>query len=162
MPQSSEKLQVSEYSARDFRFAVVVSRYNEQITEKLLRGAIEALTEYGVRQENVSVFHVPGSFEIPQAARQIAAHKQFDAIICLGTLIRGETIHFQLISEECAHGIQEVAKDFGLPVTFGVITAENTDQAVARAGLKSQNKGWEAALAAIEMAGLYRKLQLNS
>jgi len=144
-----------EASAVDLRFAVVASRYNPFITERLLTGAIEALRTNGATEENISVFRVPGSFEIPQMARKIAEQKKFDAIICLGALIRGETLHFELISFECARGVQRIAADFGIPVTFGVITADTMEQAIQRAGERSENKGWEAALAAIEMANLY-------
>jgi 6,7-dimethyl-8-ribityllumazine synthase len=148
-------------SAKGLRFAIVVSRYNEFITERLLAAAIDALLEKGALDQDIIVHRVPGSFEIPQVARWIAAQESFDAIVCLGALIRGKTMHFQLISEECARGIQQVAAEFSIPVTFGVITAETNEQAVERAGEKSENKGWEAALAAIEMANLYRKLQLD-
>jgi 6,7-dimethyl-8-ribityllumazine synthase len=142
-----------------YNFAIVVSRYNEFITVRLLNGALAALREQGIEEESVSVFKVPGSFEIPQAARRVAQTGKYDAIICLGALIRGKTQHFQIISEECARGIQQVARDFDLPVTFGVITAETMEQAVERAGDRSENKGWESALAALEMAGLYRQLK---
>ena len=101
---------------------------------------------------------VPGSFELPQAARKVAETLEQDAIICLGALLRGETLHFELISNECARGIQQIASDFGIPVTFGVITADTVEQAMARAGERSENKGWESALAAIEMANLYKKV----
>ncbi|HET6267707.1 MAG TPA: 6,7-dimethyl-8-ribityllumazine synthase [Acidobacteriota bacterium] len=146
-------------SGAGLRFAIVAGRYNEFITNRLLSGALEALTKNGVREEDIHVFKVPGSFEIPQMARKIAEQKQHHAIICLGALIRGKTLHFELISNECARGIQRVAADFGLPVTFGVITSENTEQAVERAGDKSSNKGWEAAMAALEMANAYRHFE---
>jgi 6,7-dimethyl-8-ribityllumazine synthase len=144
--------------AKSDKFAIVVSRYNAHITERLLNGALEALKTNGAEDENILIVHVPGSFEIPQAARKIAEEGEHHAIICLGTLLRGETLHFELISNECARGIQQVAADFGIPVTFGVITAETEEQAVARAVEGPENKGWEAAGAAIEMANLYRKL----
>src|SRR5262249_29716445 len=146
-------------SGAGLRFAIVAGRYNEFITNRLLSGALEALTKNGVREEDIHVFKVPGSFEIPQMARKIAERKQHHAIICLGALIRGKTLHFELISNECARCIQRVAADFGLPVTFGVITSENTEQAVERAGDKSSNKGWEAAMAALEMANAYRHFE---
>jgi 6,7-dimethyl-8-ribityllumazine synthase len=147
-----------EISARDLHFAIIVSRYNPFITEKLLNGAIEALHTHGANAEQIAVFPVPGSFEIPQMARRVAAMKKHDAIICVGALIRGETLHFELISQECARGLQNVAADFGIPVTFGVITANTMDQAMQRAGERSENKGWEAGLAAIEMATAYKRL----
>lgn len=141
------------------RYAIVVSRYNSSITDALLDGALEALKSHGVQDEHILIVRVPGAFELPQAARKIAALRKPDAVICVGALLRGETLHFELISNECARGLQQVASDFGIPVTFGVITADTADQAVARAGKASENKGWEAATAAIEMASLYRKLQ---
>ncbi|MCI0414810.1 6,7-dimethyl-8-ribityllumazine synthase [bacterium] len=141
------------------RFAIIASRYNSFITDRLLQSALEALITQGVNEENIQIVRVPGSFEIPQAARKIAETKRQDAIICLGALLRGETLHFELISSECARGIQNVAAEFGIPVTFGVITADTMEQAVARAGERSENKGWESAMAAVEMANLYRKLK---
>jgi 6,7-dimethyl-8-ribityllumazine synthase len=140
------------------RFAIVVSRFNSLVTERLLSGAVQALISHGVDDQNITVWRVPGSFEIPQAARKAAERGEFSGVICLGALIRGETLHFQLISEECAAGIQAVAAEYGIPVTFGVITAENVDQAVERAGDKSENRGWEAALSALEMANLYKNI----
>jgi 6,7-dimethyl-8-ribityllumazine synthase len=145
-------------NATGFRFAIVVSRYNSFITDRLLQGALTALQEHGAEMNDVLIVRVSGSFEIPQAARKIAETVEYDAIICLGALLRGETLHFELISNECARGIQDVAAEFGLPVTFGVITADTTEQALERAGERSQNKGWEAAIAAIEMTNLFRKL----
>jgi 6,7-dimethyl-8-ribityllumazine synthase len=146
-------------ASRYFRFAIVASKYNETISDRLLEGALKALRAQDVPEKNISVFSVPGAFEIPQAARKIAEQKDHDAIICVGALLRGETLHFELISQECAAGIQKVAADFGIPVTFGVITADSKEQAIARSGLDSDNKGWEAALAAWEMVTLYRKIQ---
>jgi 6,7-dimethyl-8-ribityllumazine synthase len=145
--------------SRYFRFAIVASKYNETISDRLREGALKALRSQDVPEKNISVFPVPGAFEIPQVARKIAERKEHDAIICVGTLLRGETLHFELISEECASGIQRVAADFGIPVTFGIITADTTEQAIARSGSDSENKGWEAALAAWEMVMLYRKLR---
>ena len=149
----------SVLSARGFRFALIVSRYNAFITDRLLAGALEALREGELEDKDLDVYRIPGSFEIPQMARRVAETGWYDAIICLGALLRGETLHFELISNECARGIQEVAADYAIPVTFGVITADTLDQATARAGSKSDNKGWESARAAIEMARLYRRLE---
>ena len=148
-----------DVSVRGGRFAIVQSRYNSFITDRLLEGAVEALRNKGAGDEEIVVIKVPGSFEIPQAARKMAASGDCCAIICLGAIIRGQTAHFQLISEECARGIQQVGADYGVPVTFGVITAETMEQAVERAGERSQNKGWEAAMAAIEMADLFREME---
>lgn len=141
------------------RFVIIVSRYNSFITDRLLQGALEAFRTNGVEEKNIQTIQVPGAFEIPQVARKIAETAKPDAIVCLGALLRGETFHFELISNECARGIQKVAADFGIPVTFGVITADTVEQAVARAGERSENKGWESAIAALEMATLYRKLK---
>ena len=152
----------SSENAAGLRFAIVVSQYNSFITDRLLQGALTALQEHQAEMENVLIVRVPGSFEIPQTARKIAETVDYDAIICLGALLRGETIHFELISTECARGIQDVAAEFGLPVAFGVITADTTEQALDRAGERSQNKGWEAAMAAIEMANIFRKLTQSS
>jgi 6,7-dimethyl-8-ribityllumazine synthase len=145
-------------NAAGMKFAIVVSRYNSQFTDRLLSGALEALKTNGAEEGNILILNVSGSFEIPQAARKIAEEGEHHAIICLGTLLRGETLHFELISNECARGIQQVAADFGIPVTFGVITADTEEQAMERAGEGPNNKGWEAALAAIEMANLYKRL----
>jgi len=148
-----------EVSAVGLRFAIVVSRFNSFVTDRLLSGALEALLENGALENDISIYRVPGSFEIPQMARRIAELGKQDAIVCLGALIRGETLHFSLIASECARGIQQVSADFGIPVAFGVITAETMEQAIARSGSKSENKGWESAISAIEMANLYRKLK---
>ena len=148
----------SVLSARGYRFAVIVSRYNAFITDRLLAGALEALREGDLEEKDLDIYRIPGSFEIPQMARRAAESARYDAIICLGALLRGETLHFELISQECARGIQQVAADFAIPVTFGVITADTLDQAMARAGSKTDNKGWESARAAVEMARIYRRL----
>ncbi len=144
--------------AGSWRFAIVASRYNSLIADRLLNGAIEGLKHHGATDENITVYRVPGSYELAMAARKVAGYRKYAAIICVGALIRGETLHFELISRECARGIQQVAADFGIPVTFGVITADTTEQAMGRAGERSENKGWEAALAAIEMANLYQEM----
>lgn len=154
MPQNLE----SSRNGSGIRFAIIISQYNSFITDRLLDGALEALKANGAEEENILIVKVPGSFEIPQAARKIAETVEYDAMICLGALLRGETFHFELISTECARGIQDVAAEFGIPVTFGVITADTTEQALERAGERSQNKGWESALAAIEMANLFKKI----
>ncbi len=148
-----------EVSAVGLRFAIVVSRFNSFVTDRLLSGALEALLENGALENDISIYRVPGSFEIPQMARRIAELGKQDAIVCLGALIRGETLHFSLIASECARGIQQVSADFGIPVAFGVNTAEPAEQAVARSGSKSEDKGWASAISAIEMANLYRKLK---
>ena len=141
------------------RFAIVVSRFNEFITTKLLAGALEALKRHGAADENVTIVHVPGAFEIPVVAKELADSFTCDAIICLGCVIRGETPHFEYVAGEAARGIAQVALTTGIPTTFGVITADNTEQALARAGDNSNNKGAEAALAAIELVSLFAQLR---
>jgi 6,7-dimethyl-8-ribityllumazine synthase len=143
-------------SAEDFRFAIVASRWNNSIVSRLIDGAFEALREAAVPDQAIEVYRVPGSFEIALCALKAAASGKFDAIICLGVIIRGETPHFDFIAAEAARGISEAALETGVPVLFGVITAENVDQANARAGARQDNKGYEAALAAVELVNLYR------
>jgi 6,7-dimethyl-8-ribityllumazine synthase len=149
-------------SAQEFRFALIVSKFNSSITDRLLEGALEALASTGAQEDQVVIYRVPGSFEIPQMARKVAESDNYDAIICLGAVLRGETYHFELISEECAHGIQQVAADFSIPVAFGVITADTVEQALERSGRQSDNKGWEAAMTAVEMANLFKKAEEHS
>ena len=141
---------------KGLKFGVVVSRFNDFITAKLLEGAQDALLRHGVRQEDIDVARVPGAFEIPLAAQRLAQTKRYDAIICLGAVIRGGTPHFEYIAAEVSKGIAKVGLDSGLPVTFGVITADTLEQAIERAGTKAGNKGFEAAVDAIEMASLLK------
>jgi 6,7-dimethyl-8-ribityllumazine synthase len=147
-----------QVTVRDQRFAIVVSRFNEFVTAKLLAGALDALERHGTAAENITVVHVPGAFEIPLAAKKLADSLVYDAIICLGCVIRGETRHFEYIAAEAARGVAEVALSTGVPASFGVITADTMEQALDRAGDKGNNKGVEAALCAVEMADLLRKL----
>lgn len=145
--------------ASPFRFAVIVARFNEAITASLRRSALDALAQAGAPGTNVQTFDVPGAYEIPQAARAAAETGRFDAIVCLGCVIRGETPHFDYISSAVAHGIMTAAGDTGVPMAFGVLTTDTLDQASARARDGAEdNKGREAALAAIAMAALYRRL----
>jgi 6,7-dimethyl-8-ribityllumazine synthase len=144
--------------ASPFRFALIVSRFNDEITRSLRDAAVRALAEAGAAQANVQVFDVPGAYEIPQAARAAAESGAFDAIVCLGCVIRGETPHFDYISSAVAHGITAAAGETGVPMAFGVLTTNTLDQAQARAGDNDENKGREAAAAAIEMAALYKRL----
>lgn len=137
------------------RVAVIVSRFNEMITEKLLKGATEAALEHGVPDGAIDVVWVPGAYELPMAARRLAATGRYHAIACTGAVIRGQTPHFDFVAGESARGILDVAGDFSIPVTFGVITSDNVEQAHARSGGAVGNKGREAMLAAIEMATLY-------
>src|SRR5687768_17265916 len=144
--------------ASAFRFAVIVSRFNETITGSLRDAAVAALKEAGAAADHVQVFAVPGAFEIPQAARAAAETGRFDAIVCLGCIIRGETPHFDYIASAVAHGITDAAGDTGVPMAFGVLTTDTPEQAAARSGPGPDNKGREAAAAAIEMAALHRAL----
>ena len=144
-------------SARGFRFAIVASRWNESLVSRLIEGALDALQEFSVDKDAVEIFRVPGSFEIPLCALKAAESGEFDAVICLGVIIRGQTPHFDYIAGETTRGIGETQLKTGVPLLFGVITAENVDQAVDRAGVKLGNKGFEAATAAVELVNLYRE-----
>ncbi|GAH03227.1 unnamed protein product [marine sediment metagenome] len=143
------------------KFGLVISRFNEFITRRLLEGAQDALLRHGVSQENIDIARVPGSFEIPLIAKKLAETKRYDAVICLGAVIRGETPHFEYIAAEVTKGIAKVALETGLPVIYGVITADSLEQAIERAGTKEGNKGFEAAVNAIEMANLMRSIALK-
>ncbi|HEX2523656.1 MAG TPA: 6,7-dimethyl-8-ribityllumazine synthase [Terriglobia bacterium] len=140
------------------RFAIVASRFNEFVTSRLLSGAVDALERTGVAEGDVTIVRVPGSFEIPLAAKRLVQTKKYDAVICLGSLIRGETPHFDYLSSEVTKGIGLVSLESGVPVAFGVLTADSVEQAIDRAGMKSGNKGFEAAMSAIEMANLLKQL----
>ncbi|HMJ25906.1 MAG TPA: 6,7-dimethyl-8-ribityllumazine synthase [Pyrinomonadaceae bacterium] len=144
-------------NAKGFRFAIVASRWNDSIVSRLIEGARQALEELHADVNATSVFRVPGSFEIPLCALKAAESGKFDAVICLGVIIRGETPHFEYIAAEVARGIGEAGMKTGVPLLFGVITAENVDQAIARAGVGLDNKGFEAALAAVELVNLYKE-----
>ena len=147
-----------QLDARGLRFALVVSRFNEALTSRLESGAVDCLVRHGADEDAISIFRVPGAWEIPMVAAKLASVGGYDAVICLGALVRGGTAHFDLISNEVAKGIAASAMASGIPITFGVITADTLEQAVERAGTKMGNKGWEAAQAAVEMARLYRRL----
>jgi 6,7-dimethyl-8-ribityllumazine synthase len=147
-------------SAEGLSFTIVVGRFNDFITARLLDGALDALRRHGASDDLVTVYWVPGSFEIPLLAKKLVdCGKVGDAVICLGTLIRGATPHFDYIAAETTKGIASAALSGGVPVTFGVLTTDTIEQAIERAGTKSGNKGWEAAVAAIEMANLYKRLE---
>lgn len=141
-------------NAEHLRFGIAVARFNSFISERLLDGAIDALTRHGAKPENIDVFKAPGCFEIPLLAQKLADTKRFDAIICLGALIRGATPHFDYIAAESAKGIAQSSLKSGIPIAYGIITTENLEQAIDRAGAKVGNKGAEAAMAAIEMANV--------
>ncbi len=143
---------------KGLKFGLVVSRFNEFITKKLLEGAQDALLRHGVSQGDIEVAWVPGAFEIPLIAKKLAQTKRYDAVICLGAVIRGETSHFEYIAAQLARDISRVGLDTGLPVIYGVITADTLEQAIERAGTKQGNKGFQAAASAIEMANLLRSI----
>jgi 6,7-dimethyl-8-ribityllumazine synthase len=145
-----------ELSGRGLRFGIVVSRFNSFITDRLLAGALDGLRRTGAREKDIEVMRVPGAFEIPAAARVLAETGDVDAVICLGCLLRGETLHYEVIANEVARGIGQSAQETGVPHALGVLTCDTLEQAIDRAGLKSGNKGFEAALSAVEMASLKR------
>jgi 6,7-dimethyl-8-ribityllumazine synthase len=151
-------LQRSQMSAAGFRFAIVVSRWNASLTSKLADGAVEALTGAGAEPESIEIFRVPGAFELPVTCLKAAQSGDFDAIIALGVVIRGETPHFDYVAGQAATGITRASMDTGVPVMFGVITADTLEQALDRSGEKADNKGYEAALSAIEMVNLFREM----
>ncbi|WP_339211631.1 6,7-dimethyl-8-ribityllumazine synthase [Aeribacillus sp. FSL K6-8210] len=143
---------------KDLKIGIVVSRFNEFITSKLLSGAIDALIRHGVSESDIDVAWVPGAFEIPLVSKKLAESKKYDAVIALGTVIRGSTTHYDYVCNEAAKGIANASLQTGVPVIFGVVTTENIEQAIERAGTKAGNKGWDAALSAIEMANLIKSL----
>lgn len=146
-------------SAHGLRFAVVLSRFNDFIGERLLAGALDALRRSGAADDAIDLVRVPGAFEIPVAARELARSGRYDAVVCVGCVIRGATAHFDYVAGEMASGIAAVARETGVPIAFGVLTTETIEQAIERAGSKAGNKGFEAAMTAVEMANLLRKLR---
>ena len=152
---AGSKIIKGDMMAKGKKFGIVVSRFNEFISSKLLEGAIDTLHKHGVKEEDVSAVWVPGSFEIPMFAKRLTESGNYDAVICLGAIIRGETPHFDFVASEAAKGIAKVAMDSDVPCIFGIITTDNLEQALDRAGTKSGNKGREAAMTAIEMSSLY-------
>ncbi len=146
--------------AKGLKFGIVVGRFNEFISSRLLSGAIDALSRHGANEEDVEVAWVPGAFEIPLVAGKMAKGGKYDAVICLGAVIRGSTPHFDYVASEVSKGIAKVSLDTDLPVIFGVITTDSIEQAIERAGTKSGNKGWDAAVSAIETANLIKNLQV--
>jgi 6,7-dimethyl-8-ribityllumazine synthase len=149
------KIIEGKLNAEGKKFAIVASRYNDFITEKLVGGALDALHRCGAKDKDIEVFKVPGAFEIPLVAKRVAVTQRFDAIICLGAVIRGATPHFDFVAAEASKGIAQVMMETGLPVIFGVITVDTIEQAIERAGTKLDNKGFSAAMAAVEMANLF-------
>lgn len=146
-------------NAQGLKFGIVVSRFNDFICERLLSGALDVLIRNGAAEGDVEIFKVPGAFEIPQAARKMALSNKYDAVICLGAVIRGATPHFEYIAAEVSKGIAMIGLESEVPVTFGVLTTDTLEQAIERAGSKAGNKGWDAALSAIEMANLYKEMR---
>ena len=144
------------------RFGIVTGRFNDFISEKLLGGAIDALTRTGTRSEDIDVLKVPGAFEIPLVAQQLARSGKYNAIICLGAVIRGATPHFDYVSAEVSKGVAQVGMEAEIPVIFGILTTDTVEQAIERAGTKSGNKGWSAAMAAVEMANLMETISKKS
>ena len=144
--------------AKGKKFAIVVSRFNDFISKRLLEGAIDTLIRHGAKDSEIESVWVPGAFEIPVVASKLAKSKKFDAVICIGAVIKGSTPHFEYVASEAAKGVAKVSLDSGIPVIFGVITAENLEQAIERAGTKDGNKGRDAAISAIEMANLLENI----
>ncbi len=144
--------------ARGMKMGVIVSRFNNFITVKLLEGAMEGLKSHGGADDDLTVVHVPGAFEIPMVAARMAASGKFDALVCLGAVIRGDTPHFEYVCDAVTHGISKAVWEYGIPISFGVLTTDNVQQAMERSGVKDANKGYEAALTAIEMVSVLRQL----
>ena len=149
------------HKGRGLRFAIVVARFNSFITDRLLEGARQTLCENGVAEPELTVAHVPGSFEVPLVAKRLAASGRFDAVICLGAVIRGQTAHFDHVAGNAARGVLDAGMETGVPVIFGVLTTDTVQQARDRAGAQGENKGSEAALAALEMATLFRSIEMG-
>lgn len=150
------KIIEGKLNAEGKRFAIVASRYNDFITEKLVAGALDALNRCGAKDKDIEVFKVPGAFEIPLVAKRVALTQRFDAVVCLGAVIRGATPHFDFVAAEASKGIAHVMMETGLPVIFGVITVDTIEQAIERAGTKLDNKGFSAGMAAVEMVSLFQ------
>lgn len=148
-------------TAQGFRFAIIAARWNDFLTSRLTEGALDALERLGASEDAVEIYKVPGSFEIPLTAQKVAESGKFDAVICLGTVIRGQTPHFDYVAGEAAKGIGYVGMKTGVPVMFGVVTADTLEQAIDRAGVKAGNKGFEAAMSAVELVNLYKTMQLK-
>jgi 6,7-dimethyl-8-ribityllumazine synthase len=153
------KVTEGQLVSKGFQFAIVVARFNSFITERLLAGALDALHRAGCAESEIEIVKVPGSWEMPLVARELAAQKRHDAIICLGAVIRGDTPHFEYVAGEAAKGLGQIAAQTGVPIAFGVLTCNTLEQAIDRAGAKGGNKGFDAAMTAIEMADLLRQLR---
>lgn len=154
------KVTQGDLLARDLRFALIASRFNDSIVENLVRGAIDALLRHGASEKQIELIRVPGAFDLPLIARRAAASRRFDAVVALGAVIRGATPHFDLVAGQCAAGLARAAEETGVPVAFGVLTTDTIEQAVERSGNKAGNKGVDAALAALELANLLRRMDV--
>lgn len=154
MPKTFE----GHLDATGLKFGIIVSRFNDFIGEKLVGGAMDALLRHGAKEDDIHIYKVPGSFEIPLAAKKLALSKKYDAVICLGVIIRGATPHFEYIAAEVSKGIATVGLETGVPVVFGVLTTDNIEQAIERSGTKAGNKGFDAANGAVEMVNLLKKI----
>jgi len=146
--------------ARDLRFAIVASRFNDLVVDSLIRGAVDALLRHGASEKQVEIIRVPGAFDLPFVVRRVATSKRYDAVVALGVVIRGATPHFEYVAGQCAAGLARVSEETGVPVAFGVLTTETIEQAFERAGTKAGNKGADAALVALELANLLRRLDV--
>ena len=154
------KVTQGDLLARDLRFALVAARFNDSIVENLVRGAIDTLLRHGASEKQIELIRVPGAFDLPLIVRRAAASRRFDAVIALGAVIRGATPHFDLVAAQCAAGLARAADESGVPVAFGVLTTDTIEQAVERSGTKAGNKGVDAALAALELANLLRRMDV--
>ena len=154
------KVTQGDLLARDLRFALVASRFNDSIVENLVRGAIDTLLRHGASEKQIELIRVPGAFDLPLVARRAAASRRFDAVVALGAVIRGATPHFDLVAGQCAAGLARASEETGVPVAFGVLTTDTIEQAVERSGNKAGNKGVDAALAALELANLLRRMDV--
>jgi 6,7-dimethyl-8-ribityllumazine synthase len=152
------KIIEGDIQAKGLKFGIVISRFNDFITSRLLDGALDALIRHGAQEGDIEIVKVPGSFEIPLAAKKLASKGVYNAVICLGTVIRGATPHFEYVAAEVSKGIAAASLETGVPIAFGIITSDTIEQAIERAGSKAGNKGWDAAITAIEMAQVIRKL----
>ena len=146
--------------ARDLRFAIVAARFNDMIVDSLIRGAVDALLRHGAGEKQIEIVRVPGAFDLPFVARRVAASKRYDAVVALGAVIRGATPHFEHVAGQCAAGIARAADETGVPIAFGVLTTDTIEQAIERAGTKAGNKGADAALCALELTNLLRRLDV--
>jgi 6,7-dimethyl-8-ribityllumazine synthase len=152
------KVHQGKLKAEGFRFAIVVASWNDFLTSKLVEGSIDALEKLGADEKSIEVFKVPGSFELPLVAKKVCETKNFDAVICLGVVIRGQTPHFDYVAGEAAKGIGQIGMQTGMPVMFGVVTADTLEQAIDRCGVKAGNKGFEAAMSAVELVNLFKEM----